>query len=64
MTDNQEAAAKLSKTGFDATVESGVVMVAVNSISEYKAVEKAIKSIGYVCSWGVRTKGDSASNDN
>lgn len=64
MTDKHEAAAKLSEMGFTAIVESGVVMIAVNSISESKAAEKAIKDIGYVCSWGVRVKGDSVNDGN
>lgn len=58
MTDKNEATAKLSEMGFTATVESGVVMITVGSISERKAAEKAIKDISYVCSWGVRVKGN------
>lgn len=57
MTDKHEAASKLSEMGFAAMIESCVVMITVNSISERKAAEKAIKDIGYVCSWGVRVKG-------
>lgn len=49
-----QAVSQLSNLGFNATLESGVIMITVADEKTAKKANKAIKEIGYDASWGWR----------
>lgn len=48
------AVSQLSNLGFNATLESGVIMITVADEKTAKKANKAVKEIGYDASWGWR----------
>lgn len=42
--------------GFTASVINGVVIILIDDEKDEKKVSKAIKEIGYSCSWGTKIK--------
>ena len=53
-----EAVKRLSEMGFKAVNESGVVMITIPTEKAIKKAQKAIKNIGYKCSWGIRVESE------
>ena len=51
-----ECALKLMECGFTACVINGVVIILIDDENDEKKVSKAIKEIGYNCSWGTKMK--------
>lgn len=49
-----QAVSQLSNLGFNAVLESGVIIITVADEKTAKKAEKAIKEIGYDASWGWR----------
>lgn len=49
-----QAVSQLSNLGFNATLESGVIMITVANEKTTKKANKAVKAIGYDASWGWR----------
>lgn len=54
MMNKEDCVAMLLDMGYLATLESGVVIIIVESESALKKANKAIRSIGYDASWGTR----------
>ena len=52
----EECVSNLIRAGFVSALESGVVMIYVQTEKDIKKVNKAIKSIGYNASYGIRIK--------
>lgn len=48
------AVSQLSNLGFNATLESGVIMITVADEKTAKKANKAVKEMGYDASWGWR----------
>lgn len=51
-----ECALKLMEMGFTASVINGVVIILIDDEKDEKKASKAIKEIGYNCSWGTKIK--------
>ena len=49
-----EALTRLSEMGYNAVLESGVIMITVTDENTAKKANKAVKEIGYDSSWGWR----------
>lgn len=54
----EEAVEKLKALGFDAELQSGVVMLYVDekTYQNVKTIEKTLKEIGYRASWGMQVR--------
>lgn len=50
----EQAVLQLSNLGFNAVLESGVIMITVADEKTVKKANKAVKDIGYDASWGWR----------
>lgn len=53
-TNKDQAVSQLSNLGFNATLESGVIMITVADEKTAKKANKAVKEIRYDASWGWR----------
>ena len=47
---------KLSEGGYNAALDSGVIIVTVENEKEFKKVHRFVKDIGYNASYGMRIK--------
>lgn len=54
LTNKDKAVSQLSNLGFNATLESGVIMITVADEKTAKKANKAVKEIAYDASWGWR----------
>ena len=50
----EQAVSQLSNLGYNATLESSVIMITVADEKTAKKANKAVKEIGYNASWGWR----------
>lgn len=60
----QDCVNRMISMGYRAALESGVVMIEVESEAERSRVKKAVKDIGYTESWGTRGKRDERNGNN
>lgn len=57
------AVVKLLEMGFKAVNDGGVVMITVPTEKAIKKAQKAIKDIGYKCSWGIRVESENCNGE-
>ncbi|MBO7713943.1 MAG: hypothetical protein J6S85_10265 [Methanobrevibacter sp.] len=58
-----EAVTRLSDMGFKAINDSGVVMITIPTGKALKKAQKAIKDIGYKCSWGINVESENCNGE-
>ena len=58
----EETATKLSEMGYNAVLDSGVIMITVADEKTAKKANKAVKEIGYNSSWGYRIEKNERNN--
>ena len=58
----EEATTMLSEMGYNAVLDSGVIMITVADEKTAKKANKAVKEIGYNASWGWRIETNERNN--